>query len=214
MTGRIRWGEQNRCELAREDLLGLSVLTLTIPVFYRHHQRRCGKAIGMLTGHRVTRALVPAEFEFWPLLHRCGIRPVETAALRCALAPGWVEASLKAKGVAPMQAIVSLTGERVSADMVQVAHALCRHVRGLMLDVPGGSALAAELRREYGLPVRPPRAERADLTVEFDPAPVLKRVSFFMKDGRSSPEDCASLSVFSVLWDNNRIRTEDIGLKV
>jgi hypothetical protein len=82
-------------------------------------------------------------------------------------------------------------------------------VRNLILDAPGGDVLAARLGREFGLPVLPPRCARADLTLHFDPAPVLAGAQFSL-EGAALPQDCEILPLLSVLWENGSIQTKHV----
>lgn len=213
MLGRVRWGEGRKLGLEQERLLGLPVLTLELPVKTRGRERRLNKGARLLLEHRVTRVLTPPWFEEWQTLLRNGLRPVETQALRCALAPAWVRAALKAKGIRAERAVLALAGARESCEMERVAMALCPLVRNLVIDVPGGGALAARLRREYGLPVLPAQAVRADLTLRFDPGPVLEGAEYALA-GTSLPADCEVLPLLSVLWESGRVKTEEIAIRI
>lgn len=213
MLGRVRWSEGRKLRIEMEQVMGLPVLTLEVPDRTRGQERRMNKGARLLTGRRVSRVLTPPCFPGWPVLLRQGLRPVETEALRCALAPAWVKAALAARGIRPERAVLALEGERESRDMERVAMALCPLVRNLVIDAPGGGALAARLRREYGMPVLPARAARADLTLRFDPGPVLEQADFSLP-GLSLPWDCEGLPLLSALWESGRIKTEEIVIRV
>lgn len=213
MLGRIIWGEDRKIRLENERLLGLPVLTLELPVGTRGQERRLNKGARLLVERRVTRVLTPPWFEGWPVLLKKGLRPVDTLALRCALAPAWAEAALKSRGIRPERAVVALAGMRESCDMERVAMALCPLVHNLIIDVPGGGALAARLRREYGLPVLPAQAVRADLTLRFDSGPVLEGAEFVLNQGEL-PRECEILPLLSALWENGRVKTEEITIRI
>lgn len=213
MLGRVRWGEGRKLRLEQERLLELPVLTLELPTQIRGQERRLSKGARLLAERRVTRVLTPPWFEGWQTLLRHGLRPVETQALRCALAPAWVRAALKARGVRAERAVLALSGARESYDMERVAMALCPLVRNLVIDVPGGGTLAARLRREYGLPVLPVQAARADLTLRFDPGPVLEGAEFVLEQ-TELPRDCEILPLLSALWENGRVKTEEITVQI
>lgn len=213
MLGRVRWGEGRKIRLENEWLLGLPLLALELPGRPRGQERRLKKGARLLTERRVTRVLTPPWFEGWPALLEQGLRPVDTQALRCALSPAWVKAALAEKGIRPERAVLALAGVRESCEMERVARALCPMVRNLIIDVPGGGALAARLRREYGLPVLPAQAARADLTLRFDPGPVLEGAGFALtREGL--PADCEMLPLLSALWESGRIKTEEIIIRV
>lgn len=213
MLGRIRWGEERKMGLEQERLLDLPVLTLRLPMQTRGQERRVKKGARLLAGHRVTRVLTPPNFPHWKHLMEQGLRPVDTQALRCMLAPAWAAAALTVGGTRPERAVVALSGARESSDMERVAMALCAMVRNLVIDVPGGGALAARLRREYGLPVLPAQAVRADLTLRFDPGPVLEGAQFLLKQAEL-PRDCETLPLLSALWESGRVKTEEITIRI
>ena len=213
MLGRIQWSEERKLRLESERLLDLPVLTLALPARTRGQERRVRKGARLLIDRRVTRVLVPPDFPLWPLLREQGLRPVDTGALRCVLAPTWVMAALAARGIQPQNAVLLLTGARESADMARVAWQLCPLVRNLVIDVPGGGTLAAGLRREYGLPVLPARSARADLTLHFDGGPTLTGAKYTL-EGAALPPDCEALPLLSALWESGRIRTEQITLQI
>lgn len=212
MLGRVTWGEGRKVRLEHERLLDLPLLTLELPVRTRGQERRVKKGARLLIEQRVTRVLMPPDFPLRPLLLEQGLRPVDTQALRCALAPAWVRAALADRGIRPEAAVLLLTGARESPDMARVAHQLCPLVRNLVIDVPGGGALAARLRREYGLPILPARAARADLTLRFDPGPVLEGAAFMLARA-DLPRDCEILPLLSALWESGRVKTEEIKIK-
>ncbi len=213
MLGRIVWGEGRKIKLENRRLSGLTLLTLELPLRTRGQERRVKKGARLLIAQRVTRVLTPPDFPHWPLLLEQGLRPVDTQTLRCALAPAWVKAALAARGVRPEAAVLLLTGARESPDMARVARQLCPLARNLVIDVPGGGALAARLRREYGLPVLPAHAAHADLILRFDPGPVLEGAAYAW-EGEALPPDCETLPLLSVLWESGRVKTEEITIRV
>lgn len=213
MLGWFRWGEGRKIRLEQDHIRGLPVMVLYLPERMRGRERRVRKGASLLAERRVTRVLVPPGFDDWPLLMQCGLRPVDTQALRCALAPEWVKTVLAGRGITAQRAVLLLTGARESPDMAQVARALCPIVRNLVIDVPNGGVLASSLRREYGLPVLPARATREDLTLSFEAGPLLEGAKYGLR-GAELPADCEILPLLSVLWECGRVKTEDILLKI
>lgn len=213
MLGRIQWGEVRKTRMEEERLMGLPVLVLTLPLLARRRERVARKGLFALSGQGVSRVLLPSDWDLWPLLRQCGLRGVETGGFRCALAPAWVDAVLRGKGLSPERAVLFLSGERESAAMCRVARALCPLVRNLVIDVPGGGELSKQLRREFGLPVLGTRGIRADARLVFAPDPVLHGCTVGVRNTDLLPTDCDSLSLLCVLWENQRIKTEDIVLK-
>ncbi|MGM9608396.1 MAG: hypothetical protein ACI3XJ_12915 [Oscillospiraceae bacterium] len=213
MLGRIRWNGERKIRLESERLLDLPLLTLSLPERTRGQERRVKKGVRLLIEQRVTRVLTPPVFPLWPLLREQGLRPVDTQALQCALAPAWVRAALAARGIQPQNAVLQLTGARESPDMARVAWDLCPLVRNLVIDVPGGGTIAARLRREYGLPILPARSARADLILRFDGGPILAGARYALA-GAVLPPDCEVLPLLSALWECGRVKTEQITLQI
>lgn len=212
MLGWICWSDEKRPRLGRTQLAGLPLLTLYLPEGPRGEERRVRRGARLLLRRGVKRVLTPDGFAWWSILTEQGLRPVSTRALRCALTPEWVEGSLAARNIQPTHAVLRLTGAQEGGDMERTARTLCPLVRNLAVDAPGGAALAARLRREYGLPILPALAE-ADLTLHFQEGPVLTGARYRLKDV-PLPPDCEVLPLLSALWECGRVKTEDILLEV
>lgn len=213
MLGRIRWGSGRKIELYTGRLCGLSVLTAELPEKARRPERAVEKAARLLRKNRVARVLTPPDFPWWPLLRGAGLRPVDTAALRWALAPVWAAAQLKMRGIPPEQAVLRLQGEEWEPAAVGLARALCPLARGLIFDFPGGKEAANRLRRELGIPVLPAGSAQAHLTLRLRNGPVLTGTEFALP-GRDLPHDCDRLALLAVLWETGHIKTEEIALKL
>ncbi len=213
MLGWVTEGEGKRARLENTQLLGLPLWKLELPAPGRNWEKRAVKGLRLLAAQRVTRVLTPPEFAHWPMLRRFGFRPVETRALRGALLPDWAARAMTARGIDPRRAAVYLRAERETPDMERAAYRLCPMVRDLVIDVPGGSELAARLRREYGVPILPAGSVRADLTIRFEEGPVLEGAAFTLK-GRQMPQDCEALPLLSALWECGRVKREDIAILV
>lgn len=202
-----------KLDVEREQVVGLPVLTLYLPERERGMARRAAKGARLLVRNRVTRVLAPPDFSWWNELRPCGLRPVETRALCCALAPAWVEVSLAARGIGPERAVVCLRGGRESPEMACLARQLCSRVRNLTFDVPGECETEKSLRREFGLPVLPARNARPDLVLCFADGPILEGARYALR-GCELPENCESLPLLSALWESGRVKTEDIRIFV
>lgn len=213
MLGRIQWGEGRKFEMDEERLMGLPVQVLTLPLSARRRERIMRRSLFALSQQGVNRVLIPSDFVFLPLLRQYGLRSVETGSFRCALAPMWVNEVLRRKGLLPERAVLQLSGERESAAMCSVAWVLCPLVRNLVIDVPGGGELSNRLRREFGLPVLGARGVRADARLVFAPDPVLHGCTVELRGKNTLPTDYDRMSLLCVLWENQRIKTEDIVLK-
>lgn len=213
MLGWLRWGESHTIKLSLEQLRGLPVLRMDLPRRSRRPERTVRRGAELLRRQRVTHVLVPSEFEWWPVLERTGLRKVDTRSLRCALAPEWVLLKLSELGVAPGEACLCLKGCREDVDMELAARRLCGVVRNLVIDVPGDSLLALRLRREFGVPVLPAASVNGHLTLEFDSGPVLSGIQVSLKKG-GLPEDCDRLALIGALWENGRVKLNEIAIQL
>lgn len=213
MLGWLRWSGGRKAEVEETRLLDLPVMVLYLPERLRGHERKISKALALLTRRQVSRLLVPPGFEYWPLALQVGLRPVDTQGLRCALVPAWTETVLGTKGLDPKQTVLCLRGEQKNPCVARAARLLCPIVRNLVIDAPGGETLTAALRQEFGLPVLPARSTRLDLTLRFDPGPILEGAVYGLQ-GTFMPDDCERLPLLSALWESGRIRTEEITLQI
>lgn len=213
MLGRIRWGSGRKVAVRTEQILGLPVLSVELPQNTHKWEREMEKAAVLLRKNRVIRLLAPPDFPWWPELMRLGVRPVETRMLRYMLAPVWVTAQLKRWNISPEAAVLRIKGERSDPALAQLARELCPMVRSLVFDVPGGDETANRLRREMGMPVLPSDFSEVDLTLRLDEGPVLTGAEITLP-GRELPTDCDRTSLIGALWENNRIKSEEIVLKL
>ena len=213
MLGRICWGSGRKVESGVEQIHGLSVLTVRLPQLAHRPERAVRKGAGLLRRNGVRRVLVPPDFPWWSELVRFGLRPVETRMLRCMLAPVWVTARLKRQSIPPERAVLCLKGEKSDPTLEQLARELCPLVRGLVFKIPGGNRTADRLRREMGIPVLPSDYGDVHLTLQLDEGPVLTGAEISLP-GRELPPDCDRVSLIGALWENGRIRTEEIALKL
>ena len=213
MLGRIRWGSGRKTVGTVEQILGLPILTVDLPRHARRPERALRRGIALLRKNGVKRVLTPPKFPGWPLLIQAGLRPVDTAPLRRALAPAWVAAQLRRRDIPREQAVLRLSGEEREPALEGLARALCPLVRRLVFDLPGGNTAADRLRREMGLPVLPHDFTQANLTLRLRKGPVLTGAGFTLP-GRELPADCDRLPLLSVLWETGRIKAEEIALKL
>lgn len=213
MLGRLCRGKERTVQLRAELILGLPVLTLELPERARRPEWTLIKGAGLLRKQRVSHVLTPPDFEGWSVLEYAGLHPVNTRALRCALAPVWVQQVLKSKGIPLEQAILSLKGEREEPDMERVARMLCPLVRNLIIDVPQKGDLARNLRWEFGMPILPAGSGENSLTLAFDSGPILPGIQLELKK-KELPKECERLPLLSVLWENGRVKMEEIIIQV
>lgn len=167
--------------------------------------------------------LVPPEFDGWPLLGQFGLRPVSPEPFVRIQSVPLALAALERQGLAPDRATVALRGLRADRDMVRSAEALCRRVRRLVVDAPGGGReLALWLREEFGMPVLPP-GEPGQVSLCFQEGclrPEETALELYGARPRlagltlSAPgleeEDRADLPLLAALWGGGRLGPEDI----
>lgn len=172
MVAWIRWTGEGRGEPLREERLwGLDVACAVFGGGDRRRDRwRFARMEEKTRRLGVNRVLVAPDFP-WRERFR-SLRIVQPLPLyrRWAdvLALGWLEG----RRIPPERSRVALAGNHVSPELRRAALCLGRRVREIAVDVPGegGERLAAELRREYGIPVIPFGRE-GDLSLSFEPCP-------------------------------------------
>ena len=122
--------------------------------------------------------MLPEGFPYGAQLERAGVGPIATVPLRQLLAAELARAAL-ARLRPSGGGRLAVAGERLSGELARAVTELALGSRYVLLDVPyGGEALAAQLRREYGVSLlltadRTQLAE-ADLLVLFGPRPDLE----------------------------------------
>ena len=141
-------------------------------------RRRVLAAARRLRKAGVTRTVLPEGFAYGPELERGGLAPVSTLFLRRSLAADLARSALAARGERAGGRLAA-AGDRLTGEMARAVTELALGNRYVLLDVPyGAEALAAQLRREYGvsLLLSPAREllEEADVLLLFDPRPDLK----------------------------------------
>lgn len=140
-------------------------------------RRRVSAAGRGLAGRGVKQAVAPPDFPYMDRLARWGVAPVSTLALRRRLAAEWVRCALEEQGMAPASARVAVCAAAVTGEVVRTVTELALRRRYVLLSMPGGEALARQLRREYGVALLlEPTAEQleaAEGLVLFDPRPDL-----------------------------------------
>ena len=156
MLGWITYESRGDGRLQRVDRYGLPVLEVPLRPGGWRERGRVRTAARRLWRRGVVRVLAPPEFPHWDLLEARGLRGVDPVPFLRFHAGELALAALKREGVPSYQGVVALRGRRVDRDMVRAAEVLCPKVRELAVSAgQGGEELAAWLRREYGMPVRP-----------------------------------------------------------
>lgn len=223
MLGQLKWEQGKWGRPEREKLYGVQVLrTEADPSgpLGRWRIRRAGKALRRNGAFQV---LLPPEFDEWPLLCELGLHPVETAAFVRAQSVPLVLEGLERRGIALDRATVALRGVRVDGDVRRAALELCPKVKNLVVDIPGGGeALAQWLRREFGIPILPPR-EGAQLGVRFHPCctggdeaalglygPKPDLAGLSLEAPELAEGDRRDLSLMAALWEAGRLGRKDI----
>ena len=141
-------------------------------------RRRAASAAKRLRRAGATRLVLPEGFPYGAQLERAVVGPTATVPLRQLLAAELARAAL-ARLRPSGGGRLAVAGERLSGELARAVTELALGSRYVLLDVPyGGEALAAQLRREYGVSLlltadRTQLAE-ADLLVLFGPRPDLE----------------------------------------
>ena len=223
MLGQLKFSDGQWGATRRETVYGLEVLTArTDPEGWlgESRLRRAGRRL-----HRdgVVRTLAPARFDRWPLLERCGLRPVDPTGLVRAQCAMLAAEALCRRGVAPDRATVQLIGLRADRDMARAAARLCRQVRYLVITAPnGGEELARWLRQEFGVPVLP-GGEEAQLSLRFHPQAPEGRAACLELYGlqprldglklcspRLAEEDREDLPLLAALWEGGKLGPDSL----
>lgn len=214
-------GGRGRAEPGR--LYGLSVLRAEADPAGFWGARRLRRAGKSLRRGGALRVLVPGDFDLWPALTSFGLRPVEVDAFVRNQSATLALELLERRGLTPDRAVVALRGVRADRDMARTAAALCRQVRGLVVDAPrGGEELAAWLRREFGIPVLPP-GEGCHAALCFHPdcprregealelyGPRPRLAGLALSAPRLAEEDREDLPLLSALWEGGKLGPDDI----
>lgn len=223
MLGAITYGNTGAGRPRRTVRYGLPLLEVALRSGSWREKGRVRSAARQLRRQGIVRVLAPPEFAHWDLLENRGLRRVDPLPfLRC-YAGELALAALLREGVAPQQGTVALRGRRVDRDMVRAAEFLCSRVRELAVSAPqGGAELAAWLRREYGMPVRPD-GEGITAAVRFAPCPApaggrelilydgppdLTGISL-RAAGLEGP-DREDLPLLAALWETGRLEAQDL----
>ena len=143
-------------------------------------RRRVLTAAKRLRRAGVTRVVLPEGFSYGAQLEKCGVAPVSTLPLRRALAADLTRTAMAARYLSGGSARVAVVGDQLSGELVRAVTELALGHRYVLVDVPyGAEALAAQLRREYGvsLLLSPAREqlEEADVLVLFAARTDLRR---------------------------------------
>lgn len=216
-------GRTLRIQFFPERILDMPLLRAEVPLPWKTWRlKRLAKA---LVRRGVKRVLVPEGFEGWPILKEAGLGPVETGPFCRLLACPIALAALSSGGIRPQEATVILRGERVTRAMRMSALALCPAVKNLLISAPiGGSALQAELHREYGVPaLEDGPTRRIDLAIHFTPSagggdrvvelsgpnPNMEEFTFALRED-TLPQNCQPIPLLAALWETGRVESSRI----
>lgn len=184
-------------------------------------QRRIRRAERALVRAKAGRVILDADFPYGDRLAL--LRPVDVLPLRRGCADVLALGALKAQGIPPERGRVALSGPRLCLELMEAAERLCRQVRGLLIDVPGGEDYARYLQAKFGLPVNPPAAG-ADVTAAFGPAGGRWGRSVELYEGgtlnglvlclqeKKLPPDCAE-QVLALLWEYGEVKREQLYIR-
>ena len=178
MLGYIMYGEgPKRPELGERQLSGGNFVTLRLGLHPRPNGPlalyRARQGARLLRESGVRTAVFPVDFPYTALFIRQGILPVDTLPLRRAMAAPLTRRRLERLGCQPTQAVVAVSGERATREILETAKALALSYRYVLLSARGGEDFARSLRREYGISLlldpSADQIDRADALVLFAP---------------------------------------------
>lgn len=184
MLGYISYGDGPKWPtLARRQLLGagFTVLRLAETPGGLLGRSRAVTAAHKLRAAGVRQTVFPADLPYGSLFARQGVVPVDVLPMRRALAVPLVQRQLTERGLGGTQAVVALSGQHLSRELLEATRTLAIHYRYVLLDVPDGEEAARSLRREYGvsLLLSPglEQLDRADALLLYSPREGLRRVA-------------------------------------
>lgn len=175
MLGYISYGDgPRRPAPERRQLLGASFAMLRMAEGPGGllGRRRAAAAARSLRAVGVRRAVLPADFPWKSLFAQQGVAPMDVLPLRRALAVPLVQRQLAERGLGGTQAVVAVSGQHLSRELLEATRALAIHYRYVLLDVPGGEEVARSLRREFGVSLLlsgPEQLRRADALLLYSP---------------------------------------------
>ena len=180
--------------------------------------RRIRRAERALVRAGAGRVVLGADFPYGDRLAL--LRTIDPVPVWRAAADVLALGALAAQGVAPAQGRVALSAPRLCPELERTAERLCPKVRGLVIDVPGGTDYARYLQARFGLPVSPVAAG-ADATAAFGPGGGRwgRSVELYAggslgglslgAEGVELPPDCA-IQVLALLWERGEIKREKL----
>ena len=185
-------------------------------------RRRLRRAERELLRAGAGRVVLGADFPYGDRLAL--LRTIDPVPVWRAAADVLALGALAAQGVAPAQGRVALSAPRLCPELERTAERLCPKVRGLVIDVPGGTDYARYLQAKFGLPVTPPAAG-ADVTAAFGPRG--GRWGWRLElhgqtdlgglavsaEGMDLPPDCAG-QVLALLWEQGEVRREGLCVRL
>ena len=189
MLGMITWTSptggwaHKRTFLKEQKVMRVSFLTAQVTRGPRTSElimrRRIRAAVKRMRKAGVTRLVLPEDFPYGAELEKGGVMPVSTLSLRRGLAAELARAAMAGRGLSASGASIAVAGDQLSGEMARAVTELSLGSRYVLVDVPyGGEALAAQLRREYGVSLllspTQEQLEGADVLVLFAPRPDLR----------------------------------------
>ena len=214
--------ERGRFRLEEEQIGSMGVVRAVVyepeglaPWRLRRRLRRAERALARAG---VGRVLLGESFPYGNRLTL--LRPVDVIPFRRGCADVLALGALKLEGIPPERGRVALSAPRLCPELEGAAERLCTHVRGLLIDAPGGEDYARYLQAKYGLPVTPPSAG-ADVTAAFGSGGGSwgRRVELYQDgslgglvlgaEGVELPVDCAEQGL-ALLWERGEVRREEL----
>ena len=225
MLGVICWENGGRVRLEQGRLRSLPVLNAHVPRGGRWERHRVDNAARLLYRQGVRRVVPLREFDWWDILNRRGLWPVDALPLYRAMGAQLVLAALAGRGEDLRDAAVVLRGDHVDAELAAAARKLCPMVRRLAVDTKrGAQQLSRELYWQYGAAVESGQAGRDWLSVRFNGenlgenlvlcgGPCLMGLEVYAP-GLTVPEELEPAAVLTALWQAGLLGTEELCVRV
>lgn len=137
-------------------------------------RRRVASAARRLGRAGVREIVLPEGFAYGEQLNKSGLERVSTVPLRRAIAADWVRWSLAERGRPAAGGRVAVSAAALTPEVARTVTELALRHRYVLVDLPyGGEALAAQLRKEYGVSLllapTPEQLAQAEAAAVFDP---------------------------------------------
>lgn len=158
MLGKITWEKLGRftVESRRTSFMGVPMYEIALEESgaLLPYRLRCG--IKLLKEKKIRCVIAPQQFTHWDSLVKAGLQPYNPLPALQRLGGDLLLQRLQREGFPTEKATVALCGEKITAQVEEVAYQLCPRVKNLLLDfTKGAKRLEENLFQNYGLAPTP-----------------------------------------------------------